>query len=144
MGAYRNGNLLVMGWKDKRVVLMVSTYHDTEMRNKVTVDKGGKQREVRKPACVLDYTKYMGCVDRSDHYCTTYAFIRKSLKWWRKLFFWCLEVCIVNSYIIYCCQKANAKETQFLTCTYRKSSSWCMQSQKEKPSWYCHQRGMSK
>jgi hypothetical protein len=30
--------------------------------------------------CVLDYTNHMGGVDRSDHYCATYAFIRKSLK----------------------------------------------------------------
>ena len=64
-----------MGWKDKKVVLMMSTYHDTEMRNKVTVHKGGKQ-EVSKLASVLDNTKYMDSVDRSDHYCTMYAFIR--------------------------------------------------------------------
>ncbi|KOC61853.1 hypothetical protein WH47_06276, partial [Habropoda laboriosa] len=25
----------------------------------------------------------------------------KSLKWWRKLFFWGMEMCIVNSYVLY-------------------------------------------
>ena len=30
-----------------------------------------------------------------------YPFIRKTRKWWRKLFFWLLEVTVVNSYILY-------------------------------------------
>lgn len=30
-----------------------------------------------------------------------YSFIHKSVKWWRKVFFWVLEVTVVNSYIIY-------------------------------------------
>lgn len=40
----------------------------------------------------------MGAVDRADHYCGSYAFTRKTVKWWRKLFFWLLEIAIVNSY----------------------------------------------
>jgi hypothetical protein len=39
--AYRSGNVLIMGWKDKRVVLMMSTYHDTSMEKTVTIQKGG-------------------------------------------------------------------------------------------------------
>ncbi|KAK1138071.1 hypothetical protein K0M31_020462 [Melipona bicolor] len=27
--------------------------------------------------------------------------MRKSPKWWRKLFFWGLEICLINSYILY-------------------------------------------
>jgi hypothetical protein len=27
--------------------------------------------------CVLDYTKHMGGVQHSDHYCTTYVFIQE-------------------------------------------------------------------
>ena len=114
--AFRNGNVLIMGWKDKRAVLMISTLHNTEMQM-----KGGQQREVEKPACVLDYTKNMGGVDRSDHYCATYVFIRKSLKWWRKLFFWCLEVCIVNSYILYCCHTTQHGGTPMSHLKYRRT-----------------------
>jgi hypothetical protein len=76
------------------------------MEKIVTIQKGGQQKEIQTPVCVLDYTKHMGGVDRSDQYCATYAFIQKSLKWWRKLFFLCLEVCIVNSYILYSSHKA--------------------------------------
>lgn len=43
----------------------------------------------------------MGAVDRADHLCTSYKFARKSLKWWRKMFFWLIEVAGVNSFILY-------------------------------------------
>jgi hypothetical protein len=52
ISGYRNGNIFVMGWKDKRVVLMISTYHDTSMEKVVTVQKGGQQNEIQKPVCV--------------------------------------------------------------------------------------------
>jgi hypothetical protein len=30
--AYRSGNILIMGWKDKRAVLMISAYHETSVK----------------------------------------------------------------------------------------------------------------
>jgi hypothetical protein len=38
------------------------------MEKVVTIQKGGQQKEIEKPVCVLDCTKHMGGVDRSDHY----------------------------------------------------------------------------
>jgi hypothetical protein len=38
----------------------------------------------------------MGGVDRTDHHCSTYGFLKKSLKWWRKLYFWISEVSLVK------------------------------------------------
>ena len=43
----------------------------------------------------------MGGVDLADQYTATYCFLRKTLKWWRKLFFWGLEASIINAYILY-------------------------------------------
>ncbi|KAL1417683.1 hypothetical protein MTO96_026649 [Rhipicephalus appendiculatus] len=42
--------------------------------------------------------------DEDDDDCASYAFCRKTMKWWRKLFFWILEVSIVNSFILRCIQ----------------------------------------
>ena len=33
--------------------------------------------------------------------CQLYSFLHKSVKWWRKVFFWMLEVAVINAYIIY-------------------------------------------
>ena len=43
----------------------------------------------------------MGAIDRADHYCGFYSFTRNTLTWWRKILFWLLEVCVVNSFILY-------------------------------------------
>jgi hypothetical protein len=53
------------------------------------------------PAVVIDYTSKMGGVDRADHYCSSYGILKKSLKWWRKLYFSILEVSLVNSFLLY-------------------------------------------
>ncbi|CAD1480922.1 unnamed protein product, partial [Heterotrigona itama] len=43
---------------------------------------------ILKPSKIVQYNKKMGRVDLADQYTTTYCFLRKTLKWWRKLFFW--------------------------------------------------------
>ena len=40
-------------------------------------------------------------VDRLDQRMAYYQFVRKSVRWWRKVFFWMVEVVVVNSYILY-------------------------------------------
>ena len=55
----------------------------------------------RKPVVICDYNKHVGGVDVSDQYISSYSFIRKSKKWWHKMFFWSLELAAVNSFILY-------------------------------------------
>ena len=45
----------------------------------------------------------MNGVDRADQYTVYYSFVRRSVKWWRKVFFWLMEVAAVNSYLLYKC-----------------------------------------
>ena len=40
-------------------------------------------------------------VDKLDQMMSYYSFLHKTVKWWRKVFFWILEVATVNAYIIY-------------------------------------------
>ena len=54
-----------------------------------------------KPLVVDAYNKYMLRVDRLDQRMSYYQFVRKSVKWWRKVFFWMIEVMVVNAYILY-------------------------------------------
>ena len=55
----------------------------------------------QKPAVVVEYNAYMLGVDKMDQLVTYYSFVHKTVKWWRKVFFWMLEVATVNSYILY-------------------------------------------
>lgn len=91
----------VLEWKDKRAVTMLTTAYDNKTETVKRTVKGGREESVEKPVVICRYNDYMGGVDLADHFISSYAFTRKSLKWWRKIFFWSLEVAIVNSFIIF-------------------------------------------
>lgn len=103
-------NKMLLAWKDKRVVTMMSTSSNAKMTSITRMGKGGTVITRDKPNIVLEYTKSMGGVDRADQYASSYCFLRKSLKWWRKLFFWGMEICSINSYIIYKAVKTKNNE----------------------------------
>lgn len=77
---------------------MLSTFHNS---NTSVVKDKKTQNNINKPNVIIDYVSHMGGVDRADHFISSYNFASKSLKWWRKLYFWLLEVSVVNSYILY-------------------------------------------
>ena len=54
-----------------------------------------------KPSVVKEYNHSMNGVDIADQLTVFYSFVRKTRKWWRKLFFYLLEVSTVNSYLLY-------------------------------------------
>ena len=53
-----------------------------------------------KPAAALDHNKYKTGVDRSDQMLSYYSFERKTVKWWKKLFFHLFDLVVVNSHIL--------------------------------------------
>ena len=59
----RKNTVIVMAWKDQRLVKMVSTFYDASMTD------SGKQKSgnaVMKATCILDYNRYMSGVDHLD------------------------------------------------------------------------------
>jgi len=109
--AYRADDLLVVGWraaKKKKPVIMVSTECSAAS---IDVQSRATKQLSSKPLVVHEYNFSMNGVDKADQYTVYYSFIRRSKKWWRKLFFWLLEVAVVNSYILYriCTPSMNRK-----------------------------------
>ena len=45
-----------------------------------------------KPVVIDDYNQHMLGVNKLDQFASYYSFLHKSVKWWRKVFFWMLEV----------------------------------------------------
>ena len=95
--AYRAGKPLVVQWKDKRIITVLTTSGSCNVID-VQTHRGEHKK---KPAIVQLYNNNMLGVDKMDQLASYYAFVRKSVKWWRKVFFWLLEVSVVNSYISY-------------------------------------------
>ena len=106
-------------WHDKRVVTMLSTFHNDEViekrRRTRRADEGTET--VKKPKMVEDYNQHMGGVDRNDQLVKYYTYshrlvlckfvtnivtcVHRSKKWWRRLFFHMLELALVNACILY-------------------------------------------
>ncbi|CAK9804154.1 PiggyBac transposable element-derived protein 4 [Anthophora plagiata] len=120
MVAYRKDDNLVLAWKDKRIVTVFTNFYNAAMNNVKRTLRHNVETVIRKPDAVINYTKFMGGVDVADHYASTYCFMRKSLKWWRKLFFWGLEICIINSYILYKLVKKQRNEKPLNHLQFRK------------------------
>ena len=99
--AFTADRLSALEWraaKKKKSLIMISNESSSNM---VQIQSRGSQQEVQKPFVVNHYNHSMNGVDRADQYTVYYSFIQKARKWWRKLFFWLLEVATVNSYILY-------------------------------------------
>jgi len=78
--AHRSDQIVVVKWKDKRDVMMLSTTHAGKI-----ADSGKRNRRgecVKKPDCVLDYNAHMCGVDRLDQLLSYYSPLRKTLKWY--------------------------------------------------------------
>ena len=91
---------MVLGWKNERLVLMLSSWHnaDTTLHHCWVKEK---EEETEKPFVIIDCIYQMEGVDCSKHNCASCSFTRKTLCWWRKLFFWLLEVSVINLFITF-------------------------------------------
>ncbi|CAM1312558.1 Uncharacterised protein r2_g2299 [Pycnogonum litorale] len=77
---------------------MLSSYHTGEMKP-AKVARDGSQ--IFKPDCVIDYNKNMGGVDRSDQMLATSSLMRRYVKSYKKIAFYCFDMMFLNSYIIF-------------------------------------------
>ena len=94
------GETTVITWKDKKPVFVVTSAHDNSI---VTVNRrnpDGTSEQVTCPYAVAEYNRYMGGVDLSDQLKKYYSYDRKSKRWWLRLFYHLLDLCVVNVYIL--------------------------------------------
>ena len=62
--------------------------------------KEGETETVSKPKIVTDYNQYMSGVDIADQLMMCYAFGRRTLKWYKRVF-WRLLKHAINSFILF-------------------------------------------
>lgn len=92
----RSKNYLILKWKDKRDVMMISSRHNAdfaEVKNRL-----GKTKI--KPEVVREYNENMSGVDRSDQMLSYYSSPRKTLRWYIKVFFHLLDICAWNGHFL--------------------------------------------
>ena len=97
-----NGSLLATIWVDKRSIYFLSTIHVAEppLGSTCTVKRRtptGAQEDKPCPPCLPDYQCFMRGVDRNDQMQQYYNLGRRSIKWWKRIFYYLVESTILNS-----------------------------------------------
>lgn len=95
------GNLTACKWKDKRDVLVLTTKHAATWTEVTAKRKGVGVVKKQKPDCIIDYNHNKIGVDLNDQYVSYYSLNRKTMKWWKKMFFNLVARALVNAYVIY-------------------------------------------
>jgi hypothetical protein len=89
-------NILCVKWRDNKDVYFLSSKHksaDITATGKLRRKRGQEPREeVKKPKCALKYQKGMGGVDLQDQETTLFPIMRCTVKGYRKIFFYLLDM----------------------------------------------------
>ncbi|XP_012935902.1 piggyBac transposable element-derived protein 4 [Aplysia californica] len=93
----RRQQVVALKWQDKKPVHLLTTVHDP--RRYVTVTTRTTTKD--KPEAIQDYVLNMSGVDRSDQLMAYNPFRRRSVKWWKKLFFHLFTMCSVQAQILH-------------------------------------------
>jgi hypothetical protein len=95
----RKGDIVIEVWKDERLVRLISMIHDTTFVN--TGRKDGKTNmEIKKPYAVFQYSKFMKGIDRADHYLSYYLFLRRTVKWSKKVVLCLLNCALFSAFFV--------------------------------------------
>lgn len=96
----RKGDTLILLFNNKRIVKMITNIHSAEIVDTRKIDRRTKKK-IFKPKCIVDYNKYMSGVDRAGQYLVNCSLFRRTLKWYKKLFFYLLNCALFNSFAVY-------------------------------------------
>ena len=97
----QRGNLVATAWHDKRTVHLLSTNSDpTENTSVKRKQLDGTVQDLACPVSIQNYTMHMNGVDRADQLRSSYAMCKKAAKWWKYLFWFLVDISIVNAFIL--------------------------------------------
>ena len=94
-------DILVLAWRDNKIVRMVTTFHPDTMQNVQGWRKRVGQVMITKPQSVIEYNGSMNGVDRLDQNLSYYPFTRKTHKWTNKFMLYMFQICMYNSFVLY-------------------------------------------
>ena len=107
-GAYdyrqsKDDSVLICEWYDNKVVLVASNIHGVEPAYEVRRYDGKEKKHinVQCPGLIKSYNRNMGGVDKCDMLLALYRNQQKSKKWYKRIMFHMLDLCVVNSWLLY-------------------------------------------
>lgn len=95
--------LSLVTWFDNKVVNILSTYvgcHPISTKRRYS-KKDKKHIEITCPRAIDVYNYYMGGVDLLDSLLGLYRIQLRTKKWYKKIFFHMIDMCVVNAWILW-------------------------------------------
>ncbi|XP_008184865.1 piggyBac transposable element-derived protein 4-like [Acyrthosiphon pisum] len=93
--------LLAIHWKDRRDVYMLTSMNTNEMVDTKNIDRKTGKKYLKPQYCVVSYNKNMGAIDKTDMLLSSTECVRRTLKWYKKLFFHIIDMSMLNAYSAY-------------------------------------------
>ena len=111
---------------------MISTIHDSKH---VRTGKKDQQtgEDIMKPNCIVEYNKYMKGVDRADQYLSYYSFVRKTVKWSKKVVLYLLNCALFNAFLIYKSQN-QGKKIKYKNFLHEAARGWITEQRESEES----------
>jgi hypothetical protein len=105
----RTGDIVYVCWRDSRPVLALSaSFPGHQSNTKVTRKVGSSasahaaaRQEIFRPLVIEMYNKFMGGVDKSDQFLAYHNVLRKTVRYWKTLFYHLVDITVVNAFVIY-------------------------------------------
>ena len=79
---------------------MISSCYGPELLPSGKINHKTKEKKL-KPECILQYNLNMGAVDKTDMLQSSIESVRKNVKWYKKVFFHLIDLCLLNAHVIY-------------------------------------------
>jgi len=92
--------MMALKWLDRREVYMLSSLYDSSSASTDKIDRASG-KVVKKPTCIVNYNACMGNIDKCDMLLNSVECVRKSMKWFKKIFFHLVDLCLLNSFSAY-------------------------------------------
>ncbi|KAL8589454.1 hypothetical protein ACOMHN_061665 [Nucella lapillus] len=98
----KKGKLQAIAWFDRRKVTLLTSAHDATDGEVARKGPGGVEKaRYSRPLAVSEYSRNYNGVDKHDQMRSYYGSKLKFTKWWKYVFFFCLDTAAVNAYILY-------------------------------------------
>ena len=101
-----SNGVIVTHWYDRKLVTVASTVYSTLPTDSVEhwSNKETSKIKIDRPFILKMYNKGMGGVDLADQYLATYRLEIKTVKWYKKMLYFFIDLTISNAYA---CHKAD-------------------------------------
>lgn len=97
-------NMLCLKWKDRKDVAMLSTIHEQPDFVEVVSQRERSKpnpKSILKPNVVVDYNQSMCGVDKQDQRLSCFPVMRRTVKGYKKIFFYLFDIAIYNCLIVH-------------------------------------------